>query len=372
MRADARAALDEHTWAYYEATAAASPGGAGGGAAGGGAAAGGAAAAGAESSDAAEPGAGASSWGRFSLVPRVLTGAARPDPTVTLPPELHRGGAELRSPIMVSPTAGHGMAHPDGEMATARAAAACGALMVYSNSATVDVVRFGAATRSPWWVQLYLRAERQVSEIYLERAAEAGAGAVVLTADLATAGPGTDPTFRSSVQATLPTTLGNYPGLTWGEVSAGYATGVTWRVVDEIASRTGLPVHVKGILHPDDALRAVDAGAASVIVSNHGRRQLPGVVSTAEALGPIVAAVDGRVPVLVDGDIRSGADVARALALGADLVGIGKPVLWALAGGGQERVRQVLDGLTGELVQVLTALGAARPSDLGRGHLYRA
>lgn len=244
--------------------------------------------------------------------------------------------------------------------------------MVYSNSATVDVVRFGAATRSPWWVQLYLRAERQVSEIYLERAAEAGAGAVVLTADLATAGPGTDPTFRSSVQATLPTTLGNYPGLTWGEVSAGYATGVTWRVVDEIASRTGLPVHVKGILHPDDALRAVDAGAASVIVSNHGRRQLPGVVSTAEALGPIVAAVDGRVPVLVDGDIRSGADVARALALGADLVGIGKPVLWALAGGGQERVRQVLDGLTGELVQVLTALGAARPSDLGRGHLYRA
>ena len=341
LRAAAQHAIDVMPWAYYQATADRPAGGASG----------------PVEIDAA-------AWRRFDLVPRVLQGAGVPDISVTLPGSLHRGGARLATPVMIAASAGHGMAHPDGEVATGAAATAAGALMVYSNSATVEVGAFGAAVSAPWWVQVYLQRDRGRSREYLDRARAAGAGAVVLTVDLA--GPESGAPFRESVQGRLTALPGNFPGMTWRQMSAEYVGGLTTDDIGEIAGYTGLPVYVKGVLHPVDAVRAIDAGAAGVIVSNHGRRQVDGVIATADALGPVVDAVAGRAPVLVDGGIRCGADVLRALALGATLVGVGRPVLWGLAADGRAGVTAVLDGLTAELRQAVGAMGATTLTDLDR------
>lgn len=342
MRTEARSRLSDLVWAYYEATAGGTRG---------------------------ERRRDARTWRTFDLVPRSMRGSRETDTSTTLPSSMHRGGATLRTPIMVAPTAGHGMADPAGEIATGRAAAACGALMVYSNSATVEVGQFGAAMTGPWWVQHYFKHDRTDSFAYLDRAAEAGAGAVVLTVDLGHSAA--DPTFRRTVQAQLPAILGNYPGATWSEAGAGYEADLTPDVITEIVDHTGLPVHVKGILRADDALEAIEAGAAGIIVSNHGRRQLTGVVPAAEVLAPIVEAVEGRVPVMVDGGIRSGVDALRGLALGADLVGVGRPVLWGLAARGEAGVTEVLATLTDELAQAMASAGATSPAQVGADLLHR-
>jgi 4-hydroxymandelate oxidase len=263
---------------------------------------------------------------------------------------------------MIAASAGHGMAHPDGEIATGTAATGAGALMTYSNSATVEVGVFGAAVACPWWAQLYVQRDRGRSHDYLDRAKAAGAGAVVLTVDLA--GPAGSAPFRQTVQSRLTAVPGNFPAMTWQQMSAQYAESLTLDDIGEIASYIGLPVHVKGVLHPVDAVRAIGAGAAGVIVSNHGRRQVNGVIPTADALGPVIDAVAGRAPVMVDGGIRSGVDVLRALALGASLVGVGRPALWGLAAGGSAGVRSVLDGLTAELVQAMAATGVTYLDEL--------
>lgn len=340
LRRAARANMAEGSWAYYEATAGASR---------------------------RESRRDVRAWRDLDLVPRALIRRAAPDLTVALPNSVHRGGARLATPVVVAPTAAHGLAHPDGEHATARGAAAAGALMVYSNSATVPVAEFGAAAAGPWWAQLYLQRDRARSWGYLDRAASAGAGAVVLTVDLGTGAA--EPSFRRTAQRTAPMVRGNYPDVDSGQVMAGYEETLTPDVIGEISSHSGLPVHVKGILHPADAARAVEAGAAGIIVSNHGRRQLGGVAPVARVLPGIVDAVAGRVPVIVDGGIRSGADVARALALGASLVGVGRPILWALAADGERGVTGVLTGLTAEVRQSMASLGAASLAELGPDHL---
>ena len=291
-------------------------------------------------------------WQRIGLVPRVMQGLTGIDQTLTL------GGTPLQTPILVAASAGHGLAHPDGEMVTARAAAAVGALMVYSSSATVDVTTFGDAAPGPWWAQIYLTQDRRYSSDYVARAVAAGAKALVLTVDLA--GSLADAPFRSATQSKLAALPGNFPGLTWEQMSAQIEPNLRPEHIEELAAASGLPVHVKGVLHPDDARIAVDAGAAGIIVSNHGRRQVAGVVPTAVMLADVVAAVDGRVPVTVDGGIRSGVDVLRALALGATAVGIGRPVLWGLAAEGEPGVTAVLSQLIAELRQAMAACGAGR------------
>jgi 4-hydroxymandelate oxidase len=300
-------------------------------------------------------------WQHYDLVPTVLRGAGLPDATVTLSDAAHRGGAVVRTPVVVAPTAAHGLLHGDGEAATARGAAASGALMIYSNSATVEVTEFGRLAESPWWAQLYLQRDRGRSRDYLDRAVTAGAGAVVLTVDLA---PAADAPFRRNVQVRLTSIPGNFPDMTWAEMSASFQPGLELDDIAWVAAFTGLPVHVKGVLNPADAVRAVAAGAAGVIVSNHGRRQLGGVIPTADALPRVVDALAGRALVTVDGGVRSGTDVVKALALGATLVGIGRPAVWALAAYGSSGVTGVLDTVTAETRQAMAAMGVTTPAEL--------
>jgi len=289
-------------------------------------------------------------WQRLALVPRVLQGLSTVDACLTL------GDAVLATPVMVAATAAHGLAHPQAELATAEAAAAAGALMVYSSSAAVEVTQFGAAATGPWWAQVYLMKDRALSDDYIARCVLAGARALVLTVD--NAGSLSDAPFRVASRTGMSAVSSNYPGLDWEQMSAQIEPDLRPEHIAELAAASGLPVHVKGVLHPDDAVAAVAAGAAGVVVSNHGRRQLSGVVPGAVMLPDVVAAVAGRVPVLVDGGIRSGIDVLRAIALGATAVGIGRPVLWALSAGGSPAVVDVLNQLTAELRQAMAAVGA--------------
>lgn len=330
LRTTAQSALDPLSWDYYEGVADGHP----------------------ESRTDHE------AWQRIGIVPRVLQGLSGVDTALTL------GGTLLPTPVLVAPTAAHGLAHPDGEVATMRGASAAGALMIYSSSAKVAVTEFGATADGPWWAQVYLMRDRSLSDHYVELAAAAGARALVLTVDLS--GGLAEAPFRQNTRVGLPALPGNFPGLSWAQMSGGIDANLRPDHVSGLIETTGLPVWVKGVLHPDDAVAAVDAGAAGVIVSNHGRRQIAGVVPTAEALGDVVDAVDGRVPVIVDGGIRSGVDVLRALALGASGVGVGRPVLWGLAAAGSQGVHDVLAGLTGELRQAMAAAGACSLPEINR------
>ncbi|WP_029135364.1 alpha-hydroxy acid oxidase [Nakamurella lactea] len=328
LRDRARATLDPAAWQYLAGTAGAS-----------------------ETADR-----DALAWHAFDLVPRFLRGLASVDTAARI------GADELSTPVMVAATAAHRLAHPDAEIATAAGASAAGALMVYSSSATLEVGEFARSVTGPWWAQVYLMRDRERTRDYLRRVVAAGASALVLTVDYV--GVTGTARFGSATSTPLPVRPGNYPGLSWPEMTAGIEPDLTIDDIDWVATQTGLPVWVKGVLHPADAALLAARGVAGIIVSNHGRRQLDGVLPTAHALGPVVSAVAGRVPVLVDGGIRSGADVARALALGAAGVGIGRPVLWALAAGGAAGVELLLRGLTTDLRQVMASLGAASVAGL--------
>ncbi len=328
LRTAAQAAMDPVAWDYYSGTAGAP--------------------------DHAER--DVLAWRDIDLVPRYLRGITTVDTSVRL------GSATLSTPVLVAPTAAHGLVHPDGEIATAAAAAAAGALMIYSNSATVEVTEFGAAAAGTWWAQVYLMKDRGLSRDFLARARAAGAAAIVFTVDYG--GPIGDVPFRASTNRRIDVIPGNYPDRTWAEMSAGIESCTSPAEVEWVAAESGLPVWIKGILHPGDAAAVAASGVAGIFVSNHGRRVLDSVIPTAQALGPVVRAVAGRVPVLVDGGIRTGGDVVRALALGAAGVGVGRPALWALAAGGVPGATGALQSLTAELRHTMATCGATRIADL--------
>lgn len=328
VRAAAEAALDPVAWNYFEGIAG-DPGGA-------------------RRESAA--------WNRFNLVPRYLRGLTTVDTSIEL------AGRDLRTPILIAPTAAHGLADPAGEPATAAAAGSCGALMIYSNMATVEVTEFGRAATGPWWAQVYLMRDRDLTRDFLARAAQAGASAVVFTVDYG--GPIGDAPFRAGTNRRMTAVPGNYSGRTWAEMTSGIEHTTTLAEVEWLARESGLPVWLKGIVHPGDAAAAAAAGVAGIIVSTHGHRTLGPIIPTALALSPVVRAVAGRIPVLVDGGVRSGADVFRALALGASAVGIGRPVLWALAAGGRQGVAEAVQGLTAELRYTMATCGAATLAEI--------
>jgi 4-hydroxymandelate oxidase len=303
-------------------------------------------------------------WARLRLRPRVLRDVRRVDTATTLL------GTTLPTPILVAPTGYHELVHPDGEEATAAGAAAAGSLMVVSTQANRSVEQVaGAAPGAPRWFQVYVHVDHGFTEELVARAAAAGFSALVLTADLPVLGNRLRDA-RNRLQFPPGMVLGNAVerfGTSGGDIVAHasrFEAGLEPASIGWLQSHAGLPVLVKGVLRGDDAEAFVAAGAAGVVVSNHGGRQLDGSVTGAEALPEVVAAVGDRVPVLVDGGLRRGTDVLKALALGARGVLVGRPVLWGLATGGAEGVRRVLVGLQEELVRAMALCGATSIAEL--------
>lgn len=312
-------------------------------------------------------------WRGWRFRPRQLTGIEAASTTVELL------GAPVAAPILVAPVAYQRLLDPEGELATARAAAAAGALMCLSTLATATPTEVAAAAPGARrWFQLYPFRDAGVTRALMAEAVAAGFEAVVLTVDLPPGGNReSDIRTGFSVPAeievpSVAAALGGSRTITVEETFTLMDPALTWDDLGKIAAEARVPLLVKGILTAEDAALAVEHGAAGVIVSNHGGRQLDRSVATAEALPEIVEAVAGAASVLVDGGIRRGTDVAVALALGANAVLVGRPVAWGLAAGGEEGVEWVLRTLAGELAQTLALLGVPSARDLGHEHLRRA
>ena len=306
-------------------------------------------------------------WSDHRLAPKVLVDVSSIDTTVTML------GREHRHPFLIAPMAYQRHAHRLGEMAMARAAARTGTGMVLSTQTNTHPREVALSLDgSPGWFQLYAMRDPKVTEALATAAAEHGYEALVLTVDFPVGGirqRDIDSGFAVTESTYVDTIAGGGRPLPPAERHMQHDPSLTWDHVAIIAEHAGLPVLLKGILRPDDAERAVDAGAAGIIVSNHGGRQLDAVLPTAHALAPIVDAVAGRIPVLVDGGIRRGSDIAIALALGADAVLIGRPALWGLATDSEHGVIDVLQQFERELENTLALVGCPRAADLDRSYL---
>jgi 4-hydroxymandelate oxidase len=307
---------------------------------------------------------------RLALLPRVLRGAGPAGTRVDLP-----GAPGARTPVVVAPTAFHTLAHPDGERATARAAAAEGAVLVASMAATTAVAEVTAAARgvredAAVWFQLYLQPDREVTRALVRRAERAGCTALVVTADSPVFGrrPRDDRNgFHDLPPGHAPENMRDLPGgPPGGTLDIAMSPALSWADLRRLREDTRLPVLLKGVLHPADAELAVAEGVQGLIVSNHGGRQLDAAPAAVDALPGVADAVAGRVPVLLDGGVRSGSDVVTALALGAAAVGVGRPVLWGLAAEGEAGVARVLAELRADTAHVLTLCGARGCADMAR------
>lgn len=294
---------------------------------------------------------------RRVIVPRIMTDVATIDPSVSVL------GRRWPHPLWVAPTALQRLAHPDGELASARAAFARGLTFGLSTSASTDMADV-AAVGGPRWYQVYLLEDPGARRAMIERAVACGYEALVLTADLQRLGRRERDIrvgFSIPPGVTLPN-IAKAAGVPPEQAAqVPFVSTLDWRSLEWIAG-FGKPVVLKGVLHPEDARRALDHGASAVVVSNHGGRQLDGAISSLDALPAIVEAIGGRAPVLLDGGVRRGTDVLLALALGATAVGIGRPVLWGLATAGEQGVGRVLDLLIAELELSMALAGCANLS----------
>jgi isopentenyl diphosphate isomerase/L-lactate dehydrogenase-like FMN-dependent dehydrogenase len=302
-------------------------------------------------------------WQRIAIRPRVLVDVSDRDPSTTVL------GRPRPHPVIVAPTAYHRLAHPDGEEASARGAAQAEAIFCLSSLATAGPADVAAAVpNGERWFQLYVFRDRAVSRELLNAATENGYEAIVVTVDLPVLGI-RERDIRS--QYVIPEAIisrsgmGRNDALSLLEIGELIDPSLTWADVEEFASDCRLPVLVKGVLTPEDARLAAEHGAAGVVVSNHGGRQLDTVAAGAEALPAIAEAVGDRIDVLVDGGIRRGTDVLKALALGARAVMVGRPVIWGLAVDGESGVRTVLELILAEFDVALALAGVPRASALG-------
>ncbi|HEU5491704.1 MAG TPA: lactate 2-monooxygenase [Gaiellaceae bacterium] len=356
---------------------------------------------------------------RWRIVPRMLRDVSTRETAVEVL------GTPLPSPFVLCPIGVLEMAHRDADVAVARAAAAEGVPFVFSNQASRPMEETARAMGdAPRWFQLYWSTSNELVESLVSRAERCGCSAIVLTLDTTMLGwrirdldlaylpflrgkgiaqYTSDPVFLEALQETLRqeappagrVTLaaigtllaqaGAFPGPRLANVRSGLARAAVRRFVetysrpslswDDLAflrERTRLPILLKGILHPADALAAVEHGMDGIVVSNHGGRQVDGAIATMDALPAIVDAVAGRVPVVLDSGIRSGADVFRALALGASAVGLGRPYVWGLAVGGDQGVREVIRNLRADFDLTMGLSGVPSVRDIGRENITRA
>jgi 4-hydroxymandelate oxidase len=327
----AQAALEPATWAYFDGPA----------------------------GDGVTAAANLRAWRALSLLPRVL----RPLVAAEAPRALL--GRPLPRPLLVAPVALQQLAHPDGEVASALAAAAQGAGFVLSMQSSVPLETVARAVRNdagrgPLWFQLTLQANRAATLDRVAQAESAGFEAVVVTVDAPVQGP-RDAQRRAGFR--MP--AGAPAMQPAGGLAALLQAAPTWDDIAWLCSATRLPVVLKGVLHPDDAAEATRCGVQALIVSNHGGRMLDGAPATATMLPRIAAALDGRLPLLVDGGIRRGTDVVKALALGACAVLVGRPVAWALATAGAAGVAHLIRLLNDETSIALALCGCADPREAG-------
>jgi isopentenyl diphosphate isomerase/L-lactate dehydrogenase-like FMN-dependent dehydrogenase len=315
---------------------------------------------------------------RWRIVPRVLRDISSRDLTTNLL------GMEIPAPVLLAPIGVQKVLHEEGELATARAAAALGLPLIVSTASSIameEIAEAGGAD-APRWYQLYWPNDRDLAQSLVERAARSGHTAIVLTVDNSIVGwkprdlqqaylpflEGigiaqylSDPVFRSALEKPPEEDLGAAIGHFLGTFSN---PGLSWDDLAWLQDATDLPIVIKGVLHPDDAREARERGAAGVIVSNHGGRQIDGAIASLDALPAIADAVGGDIAVLLDSGIRSGADAFKALALGADAALIGRPYLWGLALEGQAGVETVLRSILAELDLTLALSGYTAPGEI--------
>ena len=349
---------------------------------------------------------------RRRIVPRMLRDASRRDTSVEL------FGRRLAAPFLLAPIGVAEMAHPDADLATARAAAGEGVPMIFSNQASVPMERVADELgESPRWFQLYWSTSNELVESFVSRAEACGCEAIVVTLDTTLLGWRTrdldmgflpflrgmgiaqytsDPVFQRLVEEKgaaprtpvdaprprpTPSALSTLFALMRRRISRESVQrfveiysrpSLNWDDLPFLRERTRLPILLKGICHPDDARRALDFGVDGLIVSNHGGRQVDGAIATLDTLPDVVAAADGAVPVLLDSGVRSGADVFKALALGARAVLLGRPYIYALALAGEQGVRQVLRDLQADFDLTLGLAGYASAADVGPEALVAA
>jgi 4-hydroxymandelate oxidase len=314
------------------------------------------------------------SYDRMRLRPRILVDVSQLDTRVTL------FGRELPFPILLAPAAYHKLAHPDGEIATAKGAGAAGATLVVSTSATASLEEVAQAATQPLWFQLYVQADRDFTRELVRRAESSGYRALVVTVDSPVLGP----RYRETrSKFTLPPGVERANLKGWKTAAGGQRPSeatiytalldpkLTWKEIEWLRSVTKLPMLLKGILNADDAARAVELGAAGVIVSNHGGRNLDTLPATIDALPEVAVRVGGRVPVLVDGGIRRGTDVLKAIALGASAVLIGRPYLYGLAVGGADGVKRVLNILRREFEMAMALTGRTSLAQIDGSVIWR-
>jgi 4-hydroxymandelate oxidase len=292
-------------------------------------------------------------WREVRIRPRTLRDVSAVTTATTLL------GTRVPSPVSLAPTTLQRHAHPDGEVAMARGAAFSGSLLCVSSNAGSTFAAV-SAVGAPWWVQVYVLQDRRLTESMLARAVAAGARAVVVTVDtpvVATKYDDGPSVWEGTPESFLHANLDIRLTSATDHLRLEKASDLTPDVIGWLGDTAGLPVVVKGVLRGDDAVRAVEAGASAVWVSNHGGRQLDQAVPTRWALPEVAAAVAGRAEVYVDGGIRRGLDVLTACSLGARAAFIGRPALWALSVEGAEGVARLLDELRGELVEAMTLAG---------------
>jgi L-lactate dehydrogenase (cytochrome) len=322
-------------------------------------------------------------FGRHRIVPRMLRDVSARDLSTTVL------GTAMPAPLLLAPIGVQAVVHPDGELATARAAAAVGAPMIVSTASHFSLEEVAeAGGDAPRWFQLYWPNDPELARSFVERAERAGYGAIVLTVDtfipgwkprdlqqawlpflngMGVANYFQDPVFRAALEKPPEEDVGAATGHFLG-VQANPA--LSWDDLAQLREMTSLPIVVKGIQHADDAREAVSRGVDGIVVSNHGGRQVDGAIASLEALPAIAGAVgDQDLAILFDSGIRGGADALKALALGADAVCLGRPYVWGLALDGQAGVEAVLKMVLAELDLTMALCGLTRPEEIGPGLL---
>jgi 4-hydroxymandelate oxidase len=295
-------------------------------------------------------------YDHIRLRPRVLVDVSKLDTRVKL------FGQELPFPILLAPTGAQGFVYPDGDLAVARGAGAARATLVISSSASLRVEEVAKAATGPVWFQLYVQKDRGFTRDLVQRAEGAGCRALCVTVDSPTHGARNR---EERARAELPERpLPNLKGKDYLDPT------LTWKDIDWLRSFAKTPVLLKGILNPDDAAIAVKAGVAGIVVSNHGGRNLDTVPATISALPLVVEKVAGRIPVIVDGGVRRGTDVLKALALGATAVGIGRPYLYGLGVGGGEGVTRVVEILRREFEMAMMLTGRPTIASIDRSVIW--